>query len=81
MDKIYEDPWADVNGLWVVNNAGKLIYIRTPIRVICMIPVNDLVVGITYFAEGVLGTHNGFILFIIFNKPLSHSYFRIVERK
>lgn len=81
MDKIYEDPLADVNGIWVVNAAGKLIYIRTPVRVICIIAVEDLIVGITYFAEAVLGTYGGDILFLIFNRFLGHSYFRIVERR
>lgn len=81
MDKIYDDPLADIHGLWVINQDGALIYIRAPIRVICIVTVDDLLTGITYFVEAVVSTQGGLILFFIFNKPVRHSYFRIVERK
>lgn len=81
MDKIFDDPLADTNGLWVINQKGELIYIRAPIRVVCIIAVDDLLTGITYFVEAVVSTQGGLILYFIFNKPVRHSYFRIVERK
>ena len=81
MDKLYDDPSGDNKGLWVINQNGRLIYIRAPIRVICIISVDDLLTGITYFVEAVVSTQGGLILFFIFNKPVRHSYFRIVERK
>lgn len=81
MDKIYEDQLADINGLWVINQNGLLIYYRVPVRVICIVSVDDLLIGITYFVEAIVSTQSGLILFFIFNKPVRHSHFRIVDRK
>lgn len=78
---IYNDPGGDGNGLWLVNVHGEIYYLRAPIKVVCIITYRDFYSGITYYVETIIGTANGHIVYFIFNKPVKHSYFRVVERK
>ncbi len=77
----YNVPGDDIDGLWLVNKDGAMLYLRVPIRVICIVSVKDFHSGITYFVEAILGSERGCLVFFIFQKPVRHSYFRIVERK
>lgn len=81
MSKVYYDPGGDVFILWVVNEYGRLVCLRTPIRVVCIVSVADFKAGVTYYVEAVLGDVEGVIILFIFNVPVRFSYFRIVEKK
>lgn len=81
MSKVYYDPGGDIYGLWIVNENGTLVYVRTPIRVLCIISIADFKSGITYYVEAVLGDVDGAIILFIFNKPVKHTYFKITGVK
>lgn len=78
---IYQDPGADITGIWVIEADGRMKYLHVPIRLLCINHTGDFIAGITYYAEAVVGGRGGLILYIIFNKPVRHSNFRIVEKR
>lgn len=77
MQKVYRDPGGDIYGVWIVKETGALLYLRVPIKVICIDTVGDFRNGITYYVEAIIGLVDGTIIFFIFNKPVKHSYFKI----
>lgn len=80
MDELYSDPNIDIYGLWLVNITGRLYYLRTPVKVICIKNYKDFLEGITYYVEAIMSTYSGQIIYFIFSKPVPHSCFKIVSK-
>ena len=76
----YDDPGDDIDGLWIITKTGQMLYLRVPIRVICIVSVKDFHSGITYYVEAVLRSDRGYLVYFIFNIPVRHSYFRIKDK-
>lgn len=80
MSEVYYDPGGDIFILWVVNENGRLVCLRTPIRVVCIVSVADFKAGVTYYVEAVQGDIDGAIILFIFNVPVRHIYFKIAHK-
>jgi len=78
--EVYKDPGGDVMHVFVVSQAGILKCLYAPFRVICIKPVDNIGLNTQVYVEAVIGTTNGGLLYIIFQKPIPHSNFQIVIR-
>lgn len=74
---IYQDKDGDIYSVVAINKKGKLLRIKAPFRVYCLIPVRNFKTNTQLYVEAVVGTDTGEIVYIIFQEPYLHSHFVI----
>lgn len=74
---VYEDENGDAYSILIVNSRGRLMRLKAPFRVRCIVSIHNFKEGTTLYVDAVLGSTNGDIIYLIFRKPIGHTAFTI----
>lgn len=76
--QFYHDPRGDPKTLLVVNSVGLMRRLYTPFRVRCIVPVEGITKDTLVYVDAVLGSIQGDVYFLVFEKPYRHIHFQLL---
>ena len=74
------DYYDEGYSILTVNDKGKLRRLYTPFRVLCIVPVEDILPNTQVYVDEIRWNDEGKLFYVIFKKPISHQYFYILMK-
>ena len=78
MDKPLHYLYCNSNSILVVNHKGLLRKLYTPFKVQCILPIDNLDIGMLVYVEEVRNTPRDELIYIIYTKEYYHFHFCIL---
>ena len=77
MTQEIQHQFYDYNTLLVINHQGAIRQIYTPIKVLCIDPVENIKIGIWVYIDEIRTTRKDELVYLINGKEYYHSHFAI----